>query len=100
MYISYCIQFILYTVHFIFRVSKELSIYKKEVEDGEKKLLEMENSNQDSYDIKKYVMTIEINFMKGLFLPKQLNVYQHSAHTLISIITETKKYYTVINYNC
>ena len=53
-------------------------MYKKEVEDGEKKLLEMENSNQDSYDIKKYVMTIEINFMKDLFLPKQLNVYQHT----------------------
>ena len=38
-----------------YRLSKELVMYEKEVTDGEEKLVKMKESNQDEYDIKKYV---------------------------------------------
>ena len=37
------------------RLSKELVMYEKEVTDGEAKLVQMKESGQDAYDIKKYV---------------------------------------------
>ena len=41
------------------RVNKELSMYEKEVEDGEKKLIVMESSSQDPYDIKKFKEVVD-----------------------------------------
>ncbi|KAL5257758.1 hypothetical protein ACHWQZ_G012623 [Mnemiopsis leidyi] len=40
------------------RLSKELVMYEKEVTDGEAKLVQMKESGQDAYDIKKYTEVV------------------------------------------